>query len=210
MNGKRISAAAFLLCCGLIILQSCSPGYIKPPEGERFYLAHNVWYETTDAFPSPVHGLMIDIPALNYKSGNMVPAGTIVDKVVVSGGSIRFFVPAHYITLTMKIHGRFQPGLKGEQLFERTITTKNFNKLTDGFDDNVKEAILKGILIEGMNKDEVLIAFGYPPLHKTPSLEAQTWMYWRNKWGRLKVEFNENGQTKADIIPGTTFTPDIR
>lgn len=42
----------------------------------------------------------------------------------------------------------------------------------------------------GMSKDAVLAAIGYPPITKTPSLEASQWRYWSNRFNTFVVHFS--------------------
>ena len=49
--------------------------------------------------------------------------------------------------------------------------------------------IKNGTVAAGMRKDAVLAAYGYPPSHMTPSLEADTWHYWKDRYRRMIVHF---------------------
>lgn len=51
------------------------------------------------------------------------------------------------------------------------------------------DAVERGIVDVGMTKDQVLMARGIPPAHRTPSLESPTWTYWQNKWNTMVVYF---------------------
>ena len=42
----------------------------------------------------------------------------------------------------------------------------------------------------GMTRDEVLMSLGYPPAHRTPSLDSPTWTYWANRWATFEVYFD--------------------
>ncbi len=55
-------------------------------------------------------------------------------------------------------------------------------------------AIKGGYLRGGMTKDEVILAWGYPPEHKTPSLDSNRWLYWENRWVSTEVCF-QNGRS---------------
>ena len=56
--------------------------------------------------------------------------------------------------------------------------------------------VKSGIPKVGMSKEGILFAMGRPPIHATPSLESNTWMYWLNKWKRQAIEFDEKGKVK--------------
>lgn len=57
-----------------------------------------------------------------------------------------------------------------------------------------KKGIEQGSALIGMSKAGVLFAMGQPPIHANPSTESNTWMYWRNRWGKRAVDFSEQGK----------------
>ena len=66
--------------------------------------------------------------------------------------------------------------------------------------NNLSEIDLKGIkdgkAYAGMTKGGVRIALGYPAVHRTPSLDSNTWVYWTNRFVPIAVEFDEKGIVK--------------
>jgi len=56
-----------------------------------------------------------------------------------------------------------------------------------------KEGIEKGTALVGMSKKGVLFAMGQPPIHANPTTEANTWLYWRNRFGKRAVDFSSEG-----------------
>ena len=74
----------------------------------------------------------------------------------------------------------------------RTITSPSpvsMEKLTPLDLEGVKE----GRAIVGMTKEGVLTALGYPAQHRTPSLQAREWTYWKNRFTTLVVFFDSRG-----------------
>jgi len=57
-----------------------------------------------------------------------------------------------------------------------------------------QKGIKDGKAYVGMSKRGVRIALGYPATHMTPSLESNTWVYWRNRFSNFKVEFDASGK----------------
>jgi hypothetical protein len=53
--------------------------------------------------------------------------------------------------------------------------------------------IRKGSVSTGMSKQGVIYALGYPPRHVTPDLDAAQWIYWKNRFSRMIVMFDEAG-----------------
>jgi outer membrane protein assembly factor BamE (lipoprotein component of BamABCDE complex) len=52
-----------------------------------------------------------------------------------------------------------------------------------------------------MTRDQVIMSLGYPPTHRTASLQDAEWTYWYNTWVTYKVVFNAAG--KVDNIVGS-------
>ena len=59
-----------------------------------------------------------------------------------------------------------------------------------------QDGIKHGTAAVGMTKQGVIYAIGYPPSSRTPSIEADQWLYWRSKSKTLVVSF-ENGIVTA-------------
>ncbi len=57
-----------------------------------------------------------------------------------------------------------------------------------------RKGLQEGKAFKGMTRDGVLAALGYPAAHKTPSLDAKTWIYWTNRFGTVAVEFDDSGK----------------
>jgi len=59
------------------------------------------------------------------------------------------------------------------------------------------KGIKEGRVLNGMTKKGVRIAWGYPAMHKTPSLEDNVWTYWRNRWVMKTVTFSNGKVTQV-------------
>jgi hypothetical protein len=60
----------------------------------------------------------------------------------------------------------------------------------------IAEGIHDGRLVEGMSKEQALIARGYPPAHRTPNLEADEWLYYETPGFVDQVRF-ANGRIQS-------------
>ena len=47
--------------------------------------------------------------------------------------------------------------------------------------------------------EQVLLSVGYPPTHRTPSINAPEWIYWNNRWMTYKVVFDDRGMVTYTI-----------
>lgn len=78
-----------------------------------------------------------------------------------------------------------------EQYF-KLITSAEPTKL-DRFSAVDQKGIKEGRAYNGMTKDGIRIALGYPAPHRTPSLNDNTWYYWTNRFRAISIEFNAAG-----------------
>ncbi len=75
------------------------------------------------------------------------------------------------------------------------ITSPNAVSLK-GLSSKDRKGIANGKAAIGMSKKGVRMALGYPALHRTPSLDEASWVYWKNRFKTLVVEFNGRGFVK--------------
>jgi len=54
-----------------------------------------------------------------------------------------------------------------------------------------RRGIAEGKALAGMSKAGVVLALGVPPRHTTPSLDADRWLYWKNRFDRMAVVFRD-------------------
>ena len=154
----------------------------------KTYTAYNLWYEN----PKRMFGV-------NYTRGVMIPAGTEVQirRVGRYGKrpTVKFTAVGDHRKYTIYFRKQFRPGVSMDEIKGRLFTTKTFDELTKGLSPMEIKAIKRGTLVEGMSKRAVLVGRGYPPSHETPSLEADTWFFWDNRFEKNAVRFDENGRT---------------
>ena len=158
------------------------------------YTAYNLWWEKPEA-----------LWCINYKTGNMIPAGTPVRNVDFSRAQARgaerralsFETAADGRKYWVNIRGAFHPGKSIEDYRAMLFTEKTFEQLTAGFAAAEIDAIKEGIVIEGMSKQGVLVSYGYPPEHKTPALDSDRWLFWMNRFRSKAICFDENDAAVA-------------
>lgn len=85
-------------------------------------------------------------------------------------------------------------GMSVEEYIEK-ITSPTPVALT-GLSKVDRQGVREGKAKIGMSKEGVLTALGLPPTHKTPSLENNSWIYWKSRFATLVVEF-DNGLVKS-------------
>lgn len=174
---------------------------------QELYTAYNLY-----AFGSKVH-------AINYKHGNLIPAGTKIEKIYIKSWyldkaiyfdsqkeKVRFGTPGlmssridEVVTFVTGDNNkeyryifkyRFHPGKSFLGYFDAMLSTENFSQQTEGFDENVIAAIKQGAVIEGMTREQVIMSMGYPPEHRTSRINSPEWIYWMDKGKTKKICFN--------------------
>jgi hypothetical protein len=85
-------------------------------------------------------------------------------------------------------------GMSADQ-YIRLITSSKKVNLSE-LSDIDQKGISSGKALVGMSKKGVRIALGYPAAHRTPSLENNSWIYWRNRFRTKVIEFDTEGKVK--------------
>lgn len=185
-------------------------------EQQKLYTAYNIWILSGS-----------NMLFLNYKYGNFIPAGTevanisinrhVVDSLSGESGdtlpSVTFTRMDNNKRHTIYYVENYHPGKSIDDYVALTFIPKDFDELTAGFKDWEISAIKRGIVVDGMSKDAVLVSYGLPPEHKTGSLDNDTWIYWRSSRDNFRLVFDESGfamntgyagSTRKRIPPGSS------
>lgn len=130
----------------------------------------------------------------NYRKGILIPVNTAVKFVKMTDRRIFVTLPDG-LELSVENVAEFSgENIKG--IFKRTFSKEPVDLWL--FTESEQEAIMSGSVKIGMRKSAVLIALGYPPKHKTPSLESNQWRYWQSRYNTFLVVF-ENDMVKEII-----------
>jgi hypothetical protein len=130
--------------------------------------------------------------AVNYQQSGLIPRCTEVDLIEIDGESLLFRVPEtsreyHYYYHKAASEPFDQHLLK---YFGSSCNPGDVRSLSDTDQAGIRE----GKASAGMTKQGVLYAIGYPPPHVTPDLEAKEWTYWKNRFDRMIVVFDDEGR----------------
>jgi hypothetical protein len=180
LKKKSISLLVFYVL-GLIILFTalpiCTANNIKAATGDTFYTQFSLYYERN------CH------QTTNYRKGILVPINTAVKFVKATDRSIFVTLPDSQELEIRNIEQYSGEGI--DKIFSRTFAMNPVNLSV--FTKDERESILLGEVKQGMRKTAVIAALGYPPKHKTPTLETDQWQYWNNRFNTFIVYF-QNGK----------------
>jgi len=153
----------------------------KVRSGNTYYTRANIWYEN----PSKIR-------STNYHVGTILPVGSKVDILIINNPWIRFR-DEQGITYTIYYKSKFS-GRNIREYLDFYFSEKNIleTQKYKNFSQEEKENIAWGTVVEGMSKAAVLMAYGIPPKHRTPSTDLKSWTYWINRVKTTVVRFDAN------------------
>lgn len=181
---KRILSAIAVM----FLLSSCAGRDSDPLLGDG-YTAVNIWWYKP-----------FRIYSTNYHRGKILPAGTRVTITDISSKQIYFTRKSdgkEFAILRMKRHTRLHIGEHAKRLFSKT-DPKGPGSRYEKFTKKEKYAIKAGGISKGIGKDAALMAYGYPPDHRTPDLNSDSWIYFKGLYHSVRLNFN-NGKADRSI-----------
>ncbi len=165
-----------LLATSLALALAAAPAAAKDA-GETYYTKIGFSYEKNHT------------ETTNYFKGTRVPMNTQVTVTDKDKKSIK---------IELMDSSKTEIVIKNIEKYTKvpvdSIMTRYFSK------EKVSEAdltptfltdIQAGKITVGMTRKDVIASVGYPPAHKTPSLDGDEWTYWQNRYGTELVTFKD-------------------
>lgn len=158
---------------------SIAPPFVEPAVGGTYYLRCNLHFEDNTSL------------ATNYARGEVLRINTEVSLTSVKRKKIKLVRVAD----GRKFEIVNVPGytLKTTEELARLLFSAEQTPL-EGLPEEVAKAIREGVMRKGMTKEQVLMARGYPPAHRTPSTDDIRWTYWNNRFAQQTIVFDSNGR----------------
>jgi len=148
--------------------------------GQTMYTMTNLWYEK----PKKILPL--------FHKGNMIPVGT---KVKIDDTSSKVIEFTREDGMSFRIYSQKYYKMTGDEmaklLFSKNNPTAKGGKF-HSFTQMERDQIKLGKLKKGMSRDAAIMAYGYPPTHKNPDVNADTWEVWEHRWNRFIITFKDN------------------
>jgi hypothetical protein len=146
-----------------------------PIVGQEYYARHCFMYEGGTS------------ETTNYWRGTLVPINTPITLVSLSEKK-----------MVLRLAGGESVKIENvEKYSKRSMATIAHELLAtqpvpiERFDEATARAIKSGNLKKGMTREQVIMTRGYPPGHKTPSLDSDTWTYWSSRFVILTIVFSD-------------------
>lgn len=125
------------------------------------------------------------ISSVNYTNGTRIPICTPVEFGAISSRQARFTHAQTGQRFTYTMHRSARTPI--DQQMARNFGTACPNTAAMSPEDQA--GIQQGQVFPGMTKQGVIMAAGYPPEHRTPSLQQDTWRYWGSRKRTFEVHF---------------------
>jgi hypothetical protein len=126
----------------------------------------------------------------NWRILPMMPAGSKIK--VLDYGSSRANVEIDGRPMRIgQDYGRQQERI--EQFIQKLVVKNDPKAKIARYPEKIRAAVREGRVIPGMTREQVIISVGYPPTHRTPSLDSSVWNLWASRYSRYEVHFNDKG-----------------
>ena len=186
---KGGSRMRVLLVLAVFILTSCASALpeLLDESGNNLLGASGV-YTLVNLHPDEARSRLY---AANFLQRGLIPMCSEVELVELTRKRLIFRVlkrDKQYFYLNHK--GAGEPF---ERHLLRYFGQSCNSKIVQGLSEADRTGIKKGRVSRGMTKSGVIYAIGYPPKHVTPDLDVYEWTYWKNRFNRMVVIFDETG-----------------
>lgn len=114
------------------------------------------------------------ISSVNYSNGTLIPLCTPIQLGAINSRQARFTHAQTGQRFVYTMHRSARTPI--DQQMARYFGTACPNVTAMSAEDQA--GIQQGQVYQGMSKQGVIMAVGYPPEHRTPTLEQDTWRYW--------------------------------
>jgi len=188
---KIINKYSISLVLMFVLALAFSSLYADNFSGKTYYTRTNIWYENPNK-----------ILSTNYHRGAILPIGTTVKIHSIKGEKIQF-TPDGSAQMFTIINDKKTSTISTDELFNRYFSVEavqagvgDYYQATEADRENIKT----GTIALGMSKKAVLMAYGYPPTHRTPLLTSDIWHYWYARPSEVNVFFKDDKVFKIETI----------
>lgn len=188
MSRSSMKKFYYILSLLLLCLIFSAPVFA---EDEIRYNKYNIHTQTKDGIKAKASYANYIGP---YEGHVIVSPGTTLLITKKSRKSFTFTYDEGQKTVVYEFH-ESRMGMSLDDYLELLTSTKPTSP--SGLSKADKQGVSKGQAQVGMSREGVKTALGYPAKHRTPSLEGMTWVYWKDRFRTVGVDFDDAGKVKA-------------
>jgi hypothetical protein len=127
--------------------------------------------------------------AVNYQQAGLIPLCSKVELLDLGSKRMKFRVEK-----TGKVYEYIYHGAAAEPFpthLGRYFGRECNRSKVEALSQIDRTGIRRGKALVGMSRQGVTYAIGFPPRHVNPDLDAAEWTYWKSRFNRFVVEFDE-------------------
>jgi len=174
------------LALSLVALSSCQAS--GGGEWTGIYSPGTTYYLLTNLHADPGRNQLY---STNYLQAALLPICSEVTIDSANGKNVKFTVVSTGQQYTYSRDKHLVESFEAN--LERYFGSDCPQARIDTLSDIDQQGIKAGTAMVGMSKEGVILAIGYPPDHATPSTDSNLWQYWKNRWARRVVHFDDQG-----------------
>jgi hypothetical protein len=141
------------------------------------------------------------INELNYHSATMIPLGTPAS--VIKYG--RYRASIDLAGRPMRLGQDYtREAMSLEQYTRRMIAAEDPKIKLATYPKDVQEAIKAGRVMNGMSKEQIIMAVGYPLTQENPTMDAPMWRMWISPLGEYQLMWDDKGRVKEIVADPVT------
>ena len=149
-------------------------------KGQEICTKYNIWYDDPQ-----------DISCLNIQHGGFIPVGTVIEPLGTDGfmNRIRFKVKSTGKEFAIKFNESYRLCTMRDYIAYTFAVNNPLDKLEVNSEQakKVRERIIRGEVVPGMNEKALLLTYGPPPACRTNDLHNGSWIYWRTPTLTMRV-----------------------
>ena len=182
------------------------PEVLQQPQDAQVRTRYHVWYTEPN-----------NISMLNYMEGKFIPAGTVIEPIEIERGSydmwgtlsvtdgiIKFRTPADGKEYTMK-YDEHLTMIPIEDFLRQLFTIAPESDVYKNVPQAELADVKAGKLKQKMSKNSVLVLLGPPSKSRTPEINSQSWLYWKNRDVVFRLLFRGNNVRQITALDELNF-----
>jgi hypothetical protein len=139
---------------------------------------------------SNLHHEKNELSWINYQVGPIIAFNSKIEILSKGGDSVKFKIVGEDATYSWENDKR--SGKDGWTMFTQEFAAEDQSAALGKLSASDKKFVSAVEVQPGMSREAVLMSWGPPPPHETPSFNSTVWTYWKTKLVKVKVTFKDD------------------
>ena len=129
----------------------------------------------------------------NWTHAAMIPAGASIKVLGYGTNEANVEIDGQPFVIAHE-YGRKQESV--DQFVSKLVVKSNPRPKIAGWPQAVRDAVAKGTIVNGMTREQAIVSVGYPPTHRTASVNDNVWNHWQSRAGRFEIYWGADGKVE--------------